>query len=196
MNIRLFYLLSYLFLVNYSNAQKADTLKSQVLVINLTANGEPELSYVLPRVKKIFINEISNKSTEVYKVMATSLKHFYNDDGIGIKDNEYPLKIMQNQFLITPLSYFFTFQNLDSGYLIHKYKFLVSIPMILTARSVREMKSISLLLEIEDKEVINPNEDVLQRDNNYIRNWRKLSSYKRYLDIKTIKNIIIPGGDF
>lgn|GEM_PF-5116256 len=176
-------------IINDASAQLKDSLPCQPVVILLGANGETDFNYVLPKAKQQFLLEHSNANSQVYEVLNKAVKNFYNDPGIRISSSMYPRKLSLNQFLISPISYYFEFEGLGEGYLLHKYSFLVTIPVIQTARSIRQMGTINLIIDIEDKESINPNEDNIDRDNDYIKKWELLRSYKRSIKIVSAKEI-------
>ena len=168
-------------------AQKKDSVSGQPLTIFSDANEETDLAYVLPHTKQVFIKELNNPNSKTHLVLDKEIKKFYNDSGILITNEDYPLKISKGQFLLTPLSYYFDFAGLEEGRLTHYYSFLVTIPIIQTGRKVRVMGTINLLLSVKDKEMVDLNE--LERLN--IETWGKCKSYKRRIFIKDIKGIHI-----
>ena len=172
------------------NAQTKDSVTGQPLTISLDASGETDLAYVLPHTKQVFLKELGNSLSEVHLVLDNEIKKFYNDSGILITSNDYPLKISKNQFLLTPLSYYFDFEGLKKGSLTHYYSILATIPIIQTGRSVRVMGTINLTLSVEDRESVDLNE--MEKLN--IETWRKCKSYKRKIFIVDIKGINIAAA--
>ena len=168
-------------------AQIKDSILGQPLVISLDANGETDLAYVLPHTKQVFIKELNNVNSQACLVLNKEIKLFYSDSGILIKNRDYPLKISKNQFLLTPLSYYFDFNGLQEGSVTHHYSFLVTIPIMQTGRSVRVMGTINLVLTVEEKETVDLKE--LKRLN--VETWGKCKSYLRRIFITDIKGIHI-----
>ena len=169
------------------NAQTKDSVSGQPLTISLDASGETDLAYVLPHTKQVFLKELGNPLSQVHLVLDNEIKKFYNDSGILITSNDYPLKISKSQFLLTPLSYYFDFKGLQKGSVTHYYSFLVTIPIIQTGSSVRVMGTINLTLSVEDKESVDLKE--LKKLN--IETWSKYKSYKRRIFIVDVKGINI-----
>lgn len=172
------------------NAQTKDSVSGQPLTISLNASEETDLAYVLPHTKQVYIKELNNPNSKVHLVLDKEIKKFYSDSGIVITNDDYPLKISKNQFLLTPLSYYFDFKGLKEGSVTHYYSFLITIPIIQTGRSVRVMGTVNLTLSVEDKENVDLNE--LKKLN--IETWKKFKSYKRRIFITDIKGIHIEDG--
>lgn len=168
-------------------AQTKDSVSCQSLTISSDANEETDLAYVLPHTKQVFIKELNNPNSKTHLILDKEIKKFYNDSGIVITKDDYPLKISKSQFLLTPLSYYFDFSGIEEGRLTHYYSFLVTIPIIQTGRKVRVMGTINLILSVEDKKNVDLNE--LEKLN--IKTWGECKSYSRRIFIKDIKEIKI-----
>lgn len=105
--------------------------------------------------------------------------------------------------MLTPLSYYFEYDNIDSGYLVHTYSFLVSIPIIQTAREIRKIGTINLVMTIEYKEIISLSEERTieasktrnKKKSKMSNSWKEFKSYKRVISLKEIKGISIPEAN-